>query len=138
MPAVIFADMEAEFIAYMKAALAARDEPHAAGVAVRQRVPDESGDAWPSSKRLVVVRDDGGPVLGDVRAVARLGVQVWAADEAETSDLANLVMALVGGWRSTSVRRVTPSRPYSVTEPNGRPSQYFTAELLIRGRGLPS
>lgn len=137
MPAILYGDIEAEFIAAMSAALAGRDEPYAAGVAVRQRVPDESGDPWPSSKRLVVVRDDGGPVLGDVRAVARLGVQVWASDEGETSDLANLVMALVGAWRSPTVRRVTPSRPYSV-EDNGRPKQYFTAELLIRGRGLPS
>ncbi|BDZ40823.1 hypothetical protein GCM10025865_01220 [Paraoerskovia sediminicola] len=138
MPAIIWPDIEAEFIAHMAPALQARTEPYAADVAVRNRVPDERGDAWPPSGRLVVVRDDGGPTTPDVRATARLGVQVWAASEAEASDLANLVMALTGGWRSPTVRQSNPSRPFSATEESGRPKQYFTAELMIRGRALPA
>jgi hypothetical protein len=45
----------------------------------------------------VVVRDDGGQWLGDVRSVARLGVQVWAESQERATDLARLVVALLGG-----------------------------------------
>lgn len=139
MVAILWSDIEAEFIGYMSPALSARPEAYAANVAVRGRVPDESNDdEWPTSGRLVVVRDDGGPTTQDVRATARLGVRVWGANEAETSDLANLVVALVRGWRSPTVRRTEPTRPYSVTEESARPAHYFTAEITIRGRALPA
>lgn len=139
MVAILWPDVEAEFIAYMGPALAARSEPFAAGVWVRNRVPREtSTEPWPSSGRLVVVRDDGGPTTQDVRATARLGVQVWAEDEGATSDLANLVMTLTAAWRSPTVRRVSAYRPYSSAEESGRPKQYFSAELMIRGRELPT
>lgn len=139
MPAIVWPDVEAEFIAYMAPALQARLEAYAADVVVRNRVPDESAtNPWPTSGRLVVVRDDGGPATQDVRAAARLGVRVWAPTEAETSDLANLVAALVRGWRSPTVRRTEPSRPFSVPEESQRPAAYFTAELTIRGRALPA
>jgi hypothetical protein len=139
MVAILHADIEAEFIDYMAPALDGRPEAYATDVAVRNRVPNESStQAWPSSGRLVVVRDDGGPMTQDVRATARLGVRVWAPTEAETSDLANLVVALVRGWRSPVVRRTEPTRPYSVTEESRRPAMYFTAELMIRGRALPA
>jgi hypothetical protein len=138
MVAILYADIEAEFIGYMASALDARPEAYALDVAVRNRVPNESTtQPWPTSGRLVVVRDDGGPMTQDVRATARLGVRVWAPTEAECSDLANLVVALVRGWRSPVVRRTEPSRPYSVTEESRRPAAYFTAELMIRGRALP-
>lgn len=138
MVAIIHADIEAEFIGYMTSALSARPESYAADVAVRNRVPDETPtQPWPSSGRLVVVRDDGGTTTQDVRATATLGVRVWAPTEAETSDLANLVGALMRGWRSPVVRRTEPSRPYSVTEESRRPAAYLTAELMIRGRQMP-
>lgn len=139
MAAILWSDIEAEFVAHFTAELAARPEPHAAGVMVRARVPEEvPGDPWPASGRLVVVRDDGGPTTQDVRATARLGVRVWAPTEAETNALANLLVALVRGWRSPVVRRTEPNRPFSVTEESSRPAAYFTAELLIRGRALPT
>lgn len=138
MVAIIWPDVEAEFIAYMTPALDERPEAYAADVEVRNRVPNESAtQPWPTSGRLVVVRDDGGPTTQDVRGTARLGVRVWGATEAETSDLANLVVALVRGWRSPAVRRTEPTRPFSVPEESRRPAAYFTAELMIRGRALP-
>lgn len=139
MVAIVWSDIEAEFIGYMGPALIARPEAFTADVMVRNRVPNESAtQPWPTSGRLIVVRDDGGPTTQDVRATARLGVRVWAPTEAETSDLANLVVALVRGWRSPVVRRTEPTRPYSVTEESRRPAMYFTAELMIRGRALPA
>lgn len=139
MVAILWSDIETEFIGYMGPALDARPEAFTADVAVRNRVPNESTtQPWPTSGRLIVIRDDGGPTTQDVRATARLGVRVWAPTEAECSDLANLVVALVRGWRSPVVRRTQPTRPYSVTEESRRPAMYFTAELMIRGRALPA
>jgi len=138
MAGVIHADLKAFLIGNLSASLTARSESFAASVKVSDRVPSEqSGDLWPTSKRLVVIRDDGGNALGDVRAIARLGIRVWGADAAETSDLANLVSALIGSTEGAGpIRRSEANRPYDVTETSGRPVQYFTAELVVRGVGL--
>lgn len=138
MAGVIHPDVEAFLIGYLSTALTARPESYAASVRVSNKVPSEQpGNPWPTSKRLVVIRDDGGPSLGDVRALARLGVRVWGATDAETSDLANLVSALIGASEGAGpVRRSESARPYDVTETSGRPCQYFTAELVVRGVGL--
>lgn len=138
MAGVIQPDVEAFLIGHLSTALSSRAEPYAASVRVSNRVPSEQpGDLWPTSKRLVVIRDDGGQALGDVRAIARLGVRVWAATDAETSDLANLVSALIGACEGNGpVRRSSAARPFDVTEASGRPCQYFTAELVVRGVGL--
>lgn len=139
MVAILHADIEAEFIGYMKSALQARPEAYASDVRVSNQVPNESStQAWPTSGRLVVVRDDGGPAKWWGQAAARLGVRVWAADEAEASDLANLVAALIGDWRDEVVRWSSTTRPHDVTEQSGRPCMYFTSELLIHGRKLPA
>lgn len=138
MVAILWSDIEAEFIGYIGPALDERPEAYAADVMVRNTVPDETvDDPWPTSLRLVVVRNDGGPTTRDVRANPRLGIQVWGSSEEETSDLANLLVALVGGWRSPAVRSTNPSLPFWVTEESRRPKQYFPAELMIRGRALP-
>lgn len=136
MVVILHADVEAEFIGYLTSALQARPEPYASQVSVRNRVPDEraGGTPWPASGRLIVVRDDGGPTTPDIRATARIGVRVWGPTEAETADLALLASALVGAWRSPTVRASRPTRPYSVIEESGRAARYFTAELMIRGR----
>ena len=138
MAGVIHADLEAFLIGNLSASLTARTESFAASVKVTNRVPSEqSGDLWPTSKRLVVIRDDGGNALGDVRAIARLGIRVWGANAGETSDLANLVSALIGSTEGAGpIRRSEANRPYDVTETSGRPVQYFTAELVVRGVGL--
>lgn len=127
MPAVLFPDVEAWLIGFFKAALAARPELFAAAVKVTNHVDNPTG-------RTILVRDDGGPVLGDVRGVARLGVNVWADTHEEASDLANLASALLGGAADGApVVRVSTTRPYSVTDEAGKPRQYFTAELVVRG-----
>jgi hypothetical protein len=138
MPGVVWPDVEAFAVGYLSGALATRPEPFAASVAVRNRIPRErDGDNWPSSKRLVVIRDDGGAGLGDIRGLARLGVQVWAENEATASDLANLIVGLVGAAEGSGpVRRSTVSRPYSVPDDNGRWKQYLTCEWTIRGTSL--
>ncbi len=130
--ALTFPDVEAQQIAYLTGALTSRGQ---AGVWVGNRLPG----AIPA--RAVLVRDDGGPRLGDVRAVARLGYRVWsgsdAANPADSFDLASLVAALVADCATGSpVIRATATRPFSVEDPSGRPTHYFTAELVIRGSDL--
>lgn len=130
-PAIIWPDVEAAVISALSTALTARAEPFAADVTVTRTVPD------PRPERLVVVRDDGGPALGDVRALVRLGVNVWAATDEDAADLANLVVALVQALPDGApVIRSVPSRPYAIADPSGQPLRYFTAELVIRGTGL--
>lgn len=142
MPAIVWADVEAWGVDYLTRGLflAEPDYPEAVDVMVRNRVPTErEGDLWPASHRLVVVRDDGGQWLGDVRAVARIGVQVWAESHERATDLARLVVALLGGAEGDGpVRRARPSRPYTVSDEEGRPKRYLTAELVIRGGNLSS
>lgn len=131
MAGVIFPDVEAWAITYLRGALAARSEPFTAGVWVGNLLPQTR------PQRAVLVRDDGGPTLGDVRAVARLGINVFAGTEPDVSDLANLVSALIGGSADGKpVVRATTTRPYSVTDDAGQPRHYFTAELIIRGESL--
>lgn len=130
--AVVWPDIEAAFITYMKAALAARAESYASGVTVSNLMPATR------PARAVVVRDDGGPVLDDVRAIARLGVNVWAATPADCSDLASLVVALLMAWPNgnATILAASLSRPYPIADQSGQPQRYLTAELTIRGAGL--
>ena len=133
MPGVIWPDVEAAFITYMDAALtaAAATKPHAVDVCVGNRLPR------PIPTRAVSVRDDGGPVLGDVRAVARLGVNVWAESDEVCADLAALVVALIGAWPDGDpVIRAVPTRAAPVPEESGKPHRYLTAEVWVRGTSL--
>jgi hypothetical protein len=131
MPGILFPDVEAAFITYMTAALAARPEAVTDDVFVGNEMPAARPD------KAVIVRDDGGPSLGDVRAVARLGFRVWALSREDATDLAALVSALLTLWPDGKpVLTARPSRAYPLPDESGQPSRYFTAELIIRGTGL--
>lgn len=127
-----FPDVEAQQITYLKAALTARS---VTGVWVGNRLPATI------PAQAVLVRDDGGQRLGDVRAIARLGYRVWSGTDpnnpAACFDLASLIAALVSDCADgVPVVRASASRPFSVEDPSGRPVHYFTAELTIRGSNL--
>lgn len=127
---IIWPDVEALFVNHMSAALAARPEPVAAGVVVSA----QRGTA----ARQVLVRDDGGPFLGDVRATARLGITVLAATRDDVVDLAALVVALVAAWPDGKpvVRVAALSRAYPISDESGVPARYVAAELVVRGTSL--
>lgn len=131
MPGIIWPDIEAAFIGYMGPALAARPEAVAAGV----RVGNEQKS---TPAKQVVVRDDGGPSVADVRGTARIGVRVLAKTWADCADLAALVVALIGAWPDgkpvVSVESV--SRGYPVADASATPERYITAELRIRGTAI--
>lgn len=130
MPGIIWPDIEAEFIGYMTAALAARPEPVTTGVRV--------GNTETTAARQVIVRDDGGPGRGDVRGTARIGVRVLAKTWPDCADLAALVVALIGAWPDGEpvVAVASLSRGYPVVDDTGSPERYITAELVIRGTSL--
>lgn len=129
MPGIVFPDIEAAFVTYMTAVLDAHPDPVTTDVrvaTVKMSTPE----------RQVIVRDDGGPVLGDVRATARLGVNVWAGTAQDASRLAALVTALINDWPDGEpVVRASATRAYPVADAAG-PLRYLTAELTVRGTNL--
>jgi len=132
MPFVEFPDVELWATTYLRAALAARPEPYAAGVKVGVAVPATRSD------RMVQVRRDGGPRLDATREAARLGVNVWGKTEQEVTDLARLVRALLGGGADGApVCRVHElSGPSPVADESGQPRRFMTFELVVRGVDL--
>lgn len=137
-PAIIFPDVEAWAVTYLTAALAAREESYAASVTVRTQAPSETGgDDWPTSGRLVTVRNDGGP-RSDVTRTQSLGVNVWATAAPETANLANLVAAILDASPGSGsvIATLGMTGPYRVPEQSGRLHQYLSVDLVVTGTPL--
>lgn len=83
---VIPPDVELWATGYLRAFLASRPEPFAAGVYISNTKPTGN------RPRTVAVRRDGGPVRG-VFDFPRIAVRVWADKEQEAADLARLIVA---------------------------------------------
>ena len=131
-PPVIFPDMTLWAITYLRAALTARSEPFASGVSVLTKVPN----AVPA--RLVTVRDNSGSRRPDVTKVASLGVNVWAANDADCADLSNLIAALFEAsvGNGPVVGHLNGFGPYPVADESARPLRYLTVDLVVRGTSL--
>lgn len=129
---LLYPDVELLLTDLLREALATRPESYAAGVHVANTVPN------PREPRMVIVRSDGGPDLGDVRSLCRVGINVYAMKAQEAIDLARLVGALLRGFAGsgpiTAVRAV--SLPSAVADQSEQPRQYLTAELHVRGSVL--
>jgi len=130
-PDVVFADLEAWAVTYLVAQLAARAEPFTSGVVVDHITPA------PIPARLVTVRDDGGP-RGAVTKTSSLAVNVWAATEADASDLVRMVVALLERAVATGpvVGHVSTSGPARVPEESGTPHWFASVDLVHRGTSL--
>lgn len=126
---IVFPDVEAWAVGYLRSALAARAESYAQNVVVGTRVPA------PRADRMVVVRRDGGPRLDLVREAARLAVRVWAGTEADCADLAALVRGLL--WAAPGDGPVVKvddlAGPSPVEDESGQPLRFFTVEITTRG-----
>ena len=126
-PVVLMPDVELWAVEWLRAALAARSEPYASGVTVVTKVPA----SIPS--RLVQVRRDGGARIDVARDNPRLTVNVWADTEADVSDLAGLVRALL--WSAPDgdpvCRVVELSGPSPIADT--KPRRFMTFELITRG-----
>ena len=123
----IFDDVELWLCTFLRSKLTARPEAYTTGVVVSNAVPKTR------PARFVTVRRDGGPKVNPLQEVARVGVNVWAATEADATNLARLTRAILSGATSQGpVRRVTETSGPSPI-PDVVPRRYFVAELLIHG-----
>lgn len=122
-----FDDTELWLTGWLRSKLTARPESVTTGAVVTNTVPN------PRPPRLVQVRRDGGPKVNAMQEVARVGVNVWAATEADCADLTRLTRAILSGAAGQGpVRRVTEiSGPSPI--PDTTPRRYFVVELLIHG-----
>ncbi|AYF29309.1 hypothetical protein CSH63_17925 [Micromonospora tulbaghiae] len=149
-PVALFPDGELVALTWLRAALAARPEPYAAGVTVATKLPPAT-----SPGRHVRLRRLGGGQLHVVADSPRIQAQVWfstggAADEKSRNDLAQLVWALLRGIRGQSVtipgwpapvacyRVATFSGPIPVPDPvdASRTISQLAVEIAMRGRAL--
>lgn len=92
----------------------------------------------PRPDRIVVIRSDGGPSLGDVRSLCRIGVNVFAPDATGANALAALVGALLSGLAGEGPITAVPSvsLPSRVPEQARVERRYLTVELHVRGTAL--
>lgn len=107
-PLVVFGDVQSSGAEVLRAALAGRSEPHAAGVTVGTRVP---GDRAPETPRLpyVLVRKDGDlphPSMANARCTLR--VTIWHEDADQAHDLAMLCQGLLLVHSGPVIRGVRP------------------------------
>jgi hypothetical protein len=124
--AVVPPDAELWATGYVRAFLAGRDEPYAAGVSVGKSKPTDN------RSRIVAVRRDGGEVRGNIDN-PRLAFRVWATKDQEASDLARLLVAAIkaspGSGPGLSVVNVFGPSPI----PDSSQPQYLVnAELRLR------
>lgn len=133
-PAVVFPDVVAWAVGYLRTELAARPvgETFADDVYVHHYTPKTL------PRRLVTVRDDGGQRRPDVRKTASLGINVYAESVAVAADLANLVAALLeqAPGDGPVVGHLATSGPYPVGEESEKPRRYLGVDLIVRGSSL--
>lgn len=129
--AVLTVDAEAWATDYLRAALAGRDEDYAYDVYVSNTVPK------PRRDRMVIVRRDGG-TLRDVFDQPRLAIRTWAENDADATDLAALVGALLriapGDGTCTAVRQM--SGVTTVPDESKQALRYQLFEVDLRAGAL--
>jgi len=126
MPKILWPDVTSTVIGYLKPLL----DP---AVFVGNTLPTTRPN------KAVIVRDDGGPQIGDVRAVSRIGYNVWADTDADVADLTAIVEAHLAGMgeaNTTPVVKSAVTRSYPVADDSGQPLRSGSAELWLRGTSL--
>jgi hypothetical protein len=128
-PEILFPDAEAWAIDRLKPMLLGRPESYVTGAKVMSAVPP----TMPA--RLVTIRRDGGAPTG-VFDNPRFGVNVWAANEADVADLAEMVNALlrtaVGDDVCVSIRQLSGPSPIA----DSKPRRYSVFQARLRGEQL--
>lgn len=118
--------------------VAARPESYCSGVQVGNKEP---GPNVPFPKRLIVVRDDGGPATSLVTAERQTGISVLCENELDADNLAAMVLAI-----ATDVADMEPGNPiaavlesngpYAVPEEQPRFRRYMTVTYSVAGKAL--
>lgn len=140
-PPVLFPDVLDWACGYVRTALAARAEAYTSNVTVSDRVPTGgTDDPFPTSGRLVAIRDDGGPRDPTVTRTSTLGINVYAKKTKDAKNLALMVAAILeaspGNGAIVAHRGATG--PLNVQDPAdmGRPHFYLSVDLGVRGSAL--
>lgn len=130
-PTLLWPDVEAWAVTYLKAALAANPQPYTTGVKVRA----DTGATITTP--LVTVRDDGGN-RDDASRTTSLAVNVWATTPEGCSDLARLVQTLLeaSAGNGPVVACLNTFGPYRVPEQSTTPHRYLSADLVVTGTPL--
>ena len=128
MAGVLLPDVEAAIITALRARLDARPEYSAGEVWIGNVLPS------PVPAYAILVRNDGGSFLGDVRATVRVGVNVFAPTLEDASDLANLTAALLQATEGDGpIRKVRVTlTPYRMNDETGHPRMYLITEITFR------
>lgn len=133
---VVYPNVVAEVLTFLRPALAARAEPYAADVVVRGSVPTTrpklpSGQLAP----LVVLRPAGGGSQVITVDKPRLDAQVWHRDDFSAAALAQLVRGLLRSMPGEgAVRAVSDfTGPVPLDPESGQARYLLTVELTTRG-----
>lgn len=135
MTVAIFGDAQAEAAAVLRAALADRTEPYAAGVTIGGRVP--TGRTIDVPMPYVLVRCDGTPeTVYPIVARATVRVTAWHHDDDQAFDLAQLCHGLLCAHTGAVIAGCAPlTGPIRGTDPDsGTDLATFTVRANVTGR----
>jgi hypothetical protein len=119
--AVLFPDAAAAACGILRAALASRAEPYAAGATVGTRVPDARSPEDPRLPLVLVALDGVTPAPSRLNTVALLRISVWHTDEDRAHDLAQLCAALLHTAAGSVIRSTRPGTgPVPGVDPDSR------------------
>lgn len=131
-PLVVFADVSAVLIDFIKARVAATDpmaQSFVTGTEVHSKVPD------PRPKRLILIRRVGGtsPRLGIDHPL--VDVQVWHESDTEADDLTQLVRGWLRQARGTGpIRGVSENAgPVAIPDEDGTDRYLLTYDVTLKG-----
>lgn len=124
---VIFPDVVAELVAFLGPALADRDETYCQGVYVSRALPRGDRPA-----RAVTIRTDGGRRASAVHRVERVGLNVWANDWQEASDLGRMVAALLTSAAPSPIEHVDELNAFApIDDESWQARRYGTFAITV-------
>lgn len=137
-PLVVHDDLELFLTSWYRPRMLARPESVCAGLLVN-RVESE-----PLPKKLMVIRDDGGPETSILTGERSVGITLLAGTKSNPKDakaLANIAYALRSQIASPDPSNpvaalIDSTAPVMVPEPQERARVYFTLTLAVAGRLL--
>ncbi|MFF2612691.1 hypothetical protein [Kitasatospora sp. NPDC058046] len=119
--AVLFPDAAAEACRILRAVLAGRPEPYAAGATVGTRVPDARSPEDPRLPLVLVGLDGATPAPSRLNSSVLLRISVWHASEDQAHDLAQLAAALLHTAGGPIIRSTRPGTgPVPGIDPDSR------------------
>lgn len=133
-PAIEFPDIELWLAAWLRARL-----PAGTFVSNYQPREDDEGQPLPSTRHVVIVRDDSGPD-DQFTALRRVGIRdLCPADADDNGAMARRIAALLRTAATTEsdnpVASVGPVfGPHRIPAEGDRPERYLTVELTIVGQ----